>query len=648
MRRSSRIASIPDRRRTVPVDDDNDQFVRRSGDESDEFNMPARKRRKAKANTVEEQQGVQMKASRQRVRGRLAALPEMPLDILYEILQNMHPRDLLQVSRTTKTLRSVLMSKSSIWIWNASHAASDLPPVPQGMTVPQFVSLAYDRFCHFCSAPSVNSIIWAARVRCCKKCMCSQENFIPEESLRTFNINIMTRILFLTAFYAILPSIKIRDGRYIRRLCPTVSVRALCADYSCDGMDQQGGEELRGWIAKKRAEQQIIDEHAALCEAWDAERQAGRDEELEAARYARKADILRRLQELGWADEIRRLGPNVLVNHKLVRKPQPLTDKIWQRIKGPLLEYLQDLKTERLAKARRTAFHLRHDVLVEAYRDFLLARPFRVIYPSIGDIAGITEVKRIIEDTPHDEKVTLLALRAILDAIPQSYFDEWRDRCDTALVEVLDSTRRETPATKADLTLATTVFTHNDDWSDLSYPLVLVSDDITRIPWTMDTHGDDFATMLRLKAWSAKQLKTSERQIAQRLVMLAGLDPKTATSEEMDELDPWYFCSSHPNSMAMTWRRALRLTEPHLKFELLDKVDTTRARQIYAKHAILNNVATRCVRCGARFAKSTTLSTHLNEAHDLTTFIVKIDYELSFDDGRMGIVYVPDAKGGIA
>ncbi|TRM61401.1 hypothetical protein BD626DRAFT_460226 [Schizophyllum amplum] len=565
MNRSSRNTSVPERRETAPVNSDNDQSGRLFGDESaDVFSMPAQKRRKAKGNTAGKKQTIQGKASRQRVRGRLAAFAEMPLDILYEILRYMHPRDLLQVSRTTKTLRSVLMSKSFIGIWNHSHTAYDLPPVFSGMTVPQFVSLAYDRFCHFCSAPSVKSVIWNARVRCCKKCMSNEENFISEDDLVRCGNEIITRIMAhcdqSDSFYLIIPSTEMRDGRYYKRMFPTVFVRALYADYRRDDVEHQNGVEVRRWIADKQAQTKAIDDHAALCEVWDHKRRAGRDDELQAARDARKAEILRRLQDLGWADEIRHLNMTVFGEHELVRKPQPLSEKMWGRIQGPLVEYMKGVKTERLAQEKRVALCSRYDLLVEAYGEFRLTKPFRTVLPGIGDIVAIEAITRVIEDTPYDKDLPKSELRALLDAIPQSYFDDWREQCDAALVEVLNSSQRETPATKADLKLATTVFTPKDGSSDLSYPLVLVSNELTQCPVDREYGHDNVAAICRHTSWSSEYLKASDRQIVEQLVVLAGLDPKKATSEEMDELDPWYACMNHPDKgryIAMTWRHAV-------------------------------------------------------------------------------------------
>lgn len=111
---------------------------------------------------------VPAKKSRKKT-GKLAALPEMPLDILYEVLGcscscwtrglttrerdqifgHMCPYDILRLSRTTKAFRRVLMSRSSRSIWTQAFLAiPGLPPCPSWITEPQYAQLAFDNYCY--------------------------------------------------------------------------------------------------------------------------------------------------------------------------------------------------------------------------------------------------------------------------------------------------------------------------------------------------------------------------------------------------------------------------------------------------------------------------------------------------------------------
>ncbi|KAL1745077.1 hypothetical protein HDZ31DRAFT_63484 [Schizophyllum fasciatum] len=64
-------------------------------------------------------------------------------------------------------------------IWKDSFArAPGFPPVPPDMNVPQFVSLAYDRNCHFRGIAGAKHMVWAARLRFCKRCLMYNNLFV--------------------------------------------------------------------------------------------------------------------------------------------------------------------------------------------------------------------------------------------------------------------------------------------------------------------------------------------------------------------------------------------------------------------------------------------------------------------------------------
>ena len=102
--------------------------------------------------------------------------------------------DVLNLARTTKALRAILMRKSSSDIWQAALAnAADLPPFPEGeLTEPQWVDLLYGKSCQVCpvselvlaytqrlkyqfcgrtNSTNTQTYGWEARVRGCFKCV---------------------------------------------------------------------------------------------------------------------------------------------------------------------------------------------------------------------------------------------------------------------------------------------------------------------------------------------------------------------------------------------------------------------------------------------------------------------------------------------
>ncbi|TRM61386.1 hypothetical protein BD626DRAFT_599450, partial [Schizophyllum amplum] len=513
------------------------------------YKAPARKRRKTRASPKKgAKQDVGQPILRPRRRGTLAALTSMPLDILYEIFTHMHPLDLLHTARTTKMLRSVLMSASLAWIWKDSYSAhaQDLPPLPDDMNVPQFVSLVYDKVCHaspYCSQPSAGKVIWDARIRCCKKCLSNTYVFC---------------VTFPALLYTTLQSTNLdTEGRYNEEeLYPVDIARDFQVEYTRDTKDDDNLQDA--WLSKKEEHSYKLREHATLCEEWEEQRQLGRNAELQQIKERRKAEILRRLMDLGWGKEIEMFDAQAFAKHKLVSKTQLVTDKVWSTIQEPLLEYMENVKASRLEDEKHIALNNRYRMLVGVYHEFRFTQPHRSIFPGVGDIATINEVVHTIVDTPYDKNITRAALSAILHKIPQSYFDEWRARCDDSLIQLLGLTRDSGKQTsRADLDLATTVFTYaKKPYKEMPYPFVLLAPDTERVQsWS----ATDYSTY---RPWSAERLAVSTSPIAAKLVALAGLDPQTATHTDMDARDPWYVCTTDESQCtmvrAMSWRCAVR------------------------------------------------------------------------------------------
>ena len=136
-----------------------------------------RKKRKGRANAVagpsashaEEHKGIPSLRGRRKL-GLLAGLPNLPLDILFEvnlifffatiisstcqILGHLDPYDVLKLARTTKDFRSLLLDRSSSSIWKAAFSnIPDLPDCPPGMSEPAWADLVFSPRC------SVNGIL---------------------------------------------------------------------------------------------------------------------------------------------------------------------------------------------------------------------------------------------------------------------------------------------------------------------------------------------------------------------------------------------------------------------------------------------------------------------------------------------------------
>ncbi|KIK58609.1 hypothetical protein GYMLUDRAFT_693142 [Collybiopsis luxurians FD-317 M1] len=88
--------------------------------------------------------------TRRRNRGKLEKLHNLPLDIVLEIYSYLEPLDILRLSRTSKDMRTFLMTRNNAIIWRKARLnVPDLPPLLEDISSePQYASLVFESYCH--------------------------------------------------------------------------------------------------------------------------------------------------------------------------------------------------------------------------------------------------------------------------------------------------------------------------------------------------------------------------------------------------------------------------------------------------------------------------------------------------------------------
>ncbi|KAE9387913.1 hypothetical protein BT96DRAFT_836984, partial [Gymnopus androsaceus JB14] len=73
----------------------------------------------------------------------------IPLDVVFEVFMHLDPIDLLSLSRVSKLLRNILMSKTSSSIWCATRSnVPSLPPIPEHFSEPQYAHFIFSEYCN--------------------------------------------------------------------------------------------------------------------------------------------------------------------------------------------------------------------------------------------------------------------------------------------------------------------------------------------------------------------------------------------------------------------------------------------------------------------------------------------------------------------
>ncbi|KAG6850404.1 hypothetical protein H0H93_013629 [Arthromyces matolae] len=269
--------------------------------------------------------------------------------------------------------------------------------------------------------------------------------------------------------------------------------------------------EVTEWIAAKRSEYEIVKAHATRCEVWITNRNFNRSNELDTFRTQRYEAIKEKLVDLGWKMEIERLAkefwhdePVKLVNHKLVKQPKPLTERIWTNIKDTLIQFMVDYKARRLVREYKLMIRKRGIVLAKVMEEYAASQPLHDIFPPMPDIASLLAFREIIEDTPAEEEVTQDHFQGPMADYPMIAM-EWRKSKDELLVKLINDHPDTTGnATLVTLRYAKTFFHCNNCGEPISYPRILVHRCNTKIGRfsTVDPDLDKYFEYLEERPWN--------------------------------------------------------------------------------------------------------------------------------------------------
>jgi hypothetical protein len=293
--------------------------------------------------------------------------------------------------------------------------------------------------------------------------------------------------------------------------------------------------------------------------------------------------ILTKLRELGWGEELDKNDQHALLplmTHALVKKPQELTDRVWNNIKQPLIEILEELKEKRLMVKRvaeRVAMlKKRQNIVVALLKTYVLEQPVTAVIPGPADVCDMNEFKGIIEDTPDDVEVSEEAFKQAMGRLPQ-LIAEWRSAKDTELVHIINkgtapdksqSSESLNENDRKQLELATTIFRCRVCYLLIPYPRILVHSCVHGLRYSRNNSEETCSKLWQNmddEPWNFGGDRVGIAELgktATRLVVIScGLDPDTTTAVAMDDLDARFeglTCYDWtPGRLVMGWRAAV-------------------------------------------------------------------------------------------
>jgi len=125
-------------------------------------------------------QAKQSSAKGSRQKKSLSMLPTMPLDVLFEvkkscisgcrptlIVYRMHqvfshltPKDIINLSRTSRVFRDTLMMRNATSVWKAARERFGAPECPSNMNEPQWAVLLFGNLCQVRERSNFFTVPW--------------------------------------------------------------------------------------------------------------------------------------------------------------------------------------------------------------------------------------------------------------------------------------------------------------------------------------------------------------------------------------------------------------------------------------------------------------------------------------------------------
>ncbi|KIM48752.1 hypothetical protein M413DRAFT_437932 [Hebeloma cylindrosporum] len=533
-------------------------------------------------------------------RGKLRLMTEIPVDTLLEVFSHVEPLDLLHLSWATKDLHALINASRNSFLWTRAYENLQIrrpPACPPGKNIAHYTNLLFGRACQYCGTNQVGKVIhWAALVRLCSRCA-------PDKLLHAWGPDIDQQIAPLCPSQWISKSglprtcyvIKSDYERHKQKL-------AQCKD------EAQKVE----YKAKAHADKQATHTASQLCDQWYRSQEINRLSTAEIIRRKRRDAIIAKLQDAGYAEELRYGSINFL---PIVRVPAELTEKAWDKMKDELID-LMEYKRQEMRKANIThALQLRVNTLDRVIQS-TMADHF--ILPHTSYIATREPFQALFKALPLEERVTEEQMRAL--ATPEMILqmtETWRREADILLLGLLSKLpvlpNAEEAIDRTPLELATTFFKCNWCTEPISYPRILMhrclrhrrskepdeeedDDDrgsldsgadgeeveameaendneqptrnTVRTEVTMDSVWNNMSSWFR-SGWNEgnDQIFVDEEatNFAKKIVEACGEDPNTTTFTRMEELNPRLECvrcsakskTKTRNRPVMNWTTAL-------------------------------------------------------------------------------------------
>ncbi|KAF8435086.1 hypothetical protein L210DRAFT_1053936 [Boletus edulis BED1] len=487
-------------------------------------------------------------ALNKRRRVKPGELCQLNLDVLFLIAAYIHSVDLLNLARTCKSLRQLLMDKSSTFVWmEARRQVRGLPPCPADLTEPEYANLVFCARCHECGKYTT-TILWNVRRRFCPGCR-------------------IRRLRLHSSCNEVIRKNKVLAEEYItvKKECQMRVDKDQAASFMAEYRQSSDKEQF---ISDKQKQRSVIIRHARKCEVWQEKRELEHKQDKKARQGDRHRRIFQCLEQLGYSPEIGYFSRRYIQSSRLsdFRTSKPLTDKEWVKIRPEWVKIMNDFRSRRLESQ---VYRPRRNALISAYNNFYRFpspdAPTFDLLPHVDDLARFPPVRDVIQ-APEEIQVNDESFASAFAQLPV-LVAEWKRKLDVELANLVKIPSRLPSAncsSRRALAPRRTTQSSSTDLDRLQLACALFQTDHAGV----FTHLEVFSVSMLNRTYKHCE-DDSEHSVLDRfgvqfleeapyIVHACGLDPNVATVDDMDHRDARLKClSCEGGTLIMNWRRAM-------------------------------------------------------------------------------------------
>ncbi|KAJ2918277.1 hypothetical protein MD484_g2103, partial [Candolleomyces efflorescens] len=496
------------------------------------------------------------KAKPVRRRNKLSLFPTMPLDILFEILGHLGPRDLLNLSRTNKEFCKMMLSSNTVTVWKAARQRFNAPEPPRDFTEPRWAALLFEHSCQSCGTKTVlGGIDWKIRMRLCSEC--KKSHLLCNRDAAW----IMTFRGYDPSMFDYIPSTNKRpwtaqtaDPNFRnRRLYWDEEVHAIAKEWNARRTAIQSSpeawEDFEAWKKERGELLKSITSMIPVYMKWQKEYEGVKEGVKEENRCKRLEAVVSRFLELGYTSEDVRNAISVRTDGIYTGTPN-VTTAAWNKLRPKLEPVVEMERKRRIARIMLPLISKRLKIFEDVYNNHLtkLKPSERYRCPPADYFRLDSEISRVLESDMTVD-VTADDFLSMMDYVDGCIAKFQAEKKASALNSAISNAGVDVDTAEGALDLAIHVFRCDGArWTQHSL-----------IGWPMMAshcciNGRVYTPTLPPEHWIPKfcsklELNVPASQKAAELVVLAGLDPQTATIADMDEMDPRFVLdlSSVPN-----------------------------------------------------------------------------------------------------